>query len=41
MMDTIKFRGTAAAFAGYVINVAVRELVLEHRKVNIEVQNII
>ena len=41
MMDEMKFKGTTAAFAEYVINLAVRELELEHRKVNIEVQNII
>ena len=41
MMDEMKFRRTVAAFAEYVINLAVHELALEHRKVNIEVQNII
>ena len=41
MMNEMKFRGTVAALAEYVINLAVHELALEHRKVNIEVQNII
>jgi hypothetical protein len=41
MMDIIQFKGTAAAFAEYVINLAEHELAREHRKVNIEVQNII
>ena len=33
-MDQVKFRRTVAAFAEYVINLAVRELELEHRKVH-------